>query len=293
MARKAKQIVEYRSYELDQAFPVLLLDGENWRISQVPSSRLHFHNCLEIGLCHSDSGTLMLRNKTHDFRAGDVTCIPRFVPHTTFSAKGTSSLWSYIFVDLSKLIGETADWNIITNRADYPKIHFYASCILDELRTGKANYRVVVKALFTALYHEMRRESARHQKLDPKADKETLILAPVLDYIDNFYMNKVSVEELAAMCHLSATHFRRLFHAIMGVSPLMFLNTARIDKACFLLQTTDKAVLEIAEVVGFGSISSFNRCFSQTIGVSPREYRNPETRSNHILKYNGWMEPEP
>jgi AraC-like DNA-binding protein len=297
MAKKAKQILEYRSYELDQAFPVLLLDGDNWRISQVPSNRLHFHNCLEIGLCHSDSGTLMMRDESHGFRAGDVTCIPRFVPHTTFSAKGASSLWSYIFVDLWKIIGETVDWSSKVNRDDSPKVHFFASCILDELRAKKANYRVVVKALLTALFHELRRPNAENAQ-SREISKEVLVIAPVLDHIESLYMNKVTVEELAAMCHLSATHFRRLFHAIMGVSPLAFLNKTRIDKACFLLQTTDKAILEIAEMVGFGSISSFNRCFSAIAGVPPREYRNPETRGSlrpsnrYILQYNGWMEPE-
>ncbi|MCL2704463.1 MAG: AraC family transcriptional regulator [Defluviitaleaceae bacterium] len=310
MARKSRQIIEYRLYELDADFPVILLDGDNWRISEVPSNRLHFHNCLEIGICHSDSGTIMMRDEPHFYKAGDMTCIPRFVPHTTYSDKGTSSLWSYIFADLRKLLHDMVrtqeDFDLsfliqsarscIFSKDENPRMYFFIESILDELRAGKNGHRTVVKALFIALFYELARINEREGNGVPR--KETLVLAPALDYIDHYYMNGITIGFLADMCHLSTTHFRRLFHSIMGVSPLSFVNATRIDKACFLLQTTDNAVLDIAETVGFPSISSFNRCFSQIMGVTPRAYRNPEIRGSvkprhrHILQYSGWFEPE-
>ena len=45
--KKPKPIVEYRNYYLPSSFPVLLLTGDNWKISDVRSEHLHFHNCLE------------------------------------------------------------------------------------------------------------------------------------------------------------------------------------------------------------------------------------------------------
>ena len=54
------------------------------------SEHLHFHNCLEVGICHTDSGTLEFCSAmTIPFSAGDVTCIPRNIPHTTYSARYT------------------------------------------------------------------------------------------------------------------------------------------------------------------------------------------------------------
>ncbi len=43
MARKAKEVVEYRHYHLPMEFPVLLISGKDWKISATKSSRLHFH----------------------------------------------------------------------------------------------------------------------------------------------------------------------------------------------------------------------------------------------------------
>lgn len=317
MARRARQVIEYRVYELDMEFPVLLLDGEKWHISETKSSRLHFHNCLEIGICHSDSGTLLLRDSPIEFRAGDVTCIPRHIPHTTYSAKGAASLWSYIFVDLQELLSDmvhaneafeladasTMDFQYLMNANEYPKVHSWVSSILDELRTQNKDYRIVVKALFLALYYELAR--IRDAKATENAGKEaaprkdSLAITAALDYINVSYMNKITIEELSGMCHLSATHFRRLFLSIMGSSPLSFINSTRIGRACTLLQTTEDTILHISEAVGFSSISSFNRCFSNTLGVSPRDYRNAEARQSikpqrkYILQYSGWFEADP
>ena len=58
MPKPKKEIVEYRNYDLPVNFPVLLLSGERWHISEIKSERLHFHNCLEIGICHSDEAIM-------------------------------------------------------------------------------------------------------------------------------------------------------------------------------------------------------------------------------------------
>ena len=60
--KKPKPVVEYRNYYLPSSFPVLLLTGSNWTISDIRSENLHFHNCLEIGICHSHDGTLEFYN---------------------------------------------------------------------------------------------------------------------------------------------------------------------------------------------------------------------------------------
>lgn len=75
MSRPPRTVIEYRNYELPADFPIQMLSGENWRISDVPSGVLHFHNCLEIGLCESDGGFLGFRGEQRAFRAGDVTII--------------------------------------------------------------------------------------------------------------------------------------------------------------------------------------------------------------------------
>ena len=107
MGRPPRTVLEYRSYELPADFPVMVLTGDRWHISAIPGQHLHFHNCLEIGICHTGSGTMRFNQRKVHFKAGDVTCIARNVPHTTWSSPGEHSLWSYLYVDPEALIGRS------------------------------------------------------------------------------------------------------------------------------------------------------------------------------------------
>lgn len=309
MPKPPKAVIEYRRYELPLVFPIVFLDGDRWHISDIKSDNLHFHNCLEIGICHSQGGILMFNDEEVNFRAGDVTCIPRLIPHTTYSAAGEASLWSYIFVNLGELFmnmfnttSEDFEIPILSGSGsqyvfpaeEYPKIQFMVSALIDELRHKKPNYEMVVRGLFLVLYYEFLRLFNKATDV-PTKKPNILVIEPALTYIYQNYESSFSVDLLAELCHLSPTHFRRVFLSIMGNSPLEFINITRIEKACVLLQTTDKQILRIAEEVGFRSISSFNRSFDKVMGISPREYRNPIAwpdimpNRQSILEYSGWL----
>ena len=92
MAKQKYPVTEYRPYTLPIEFPILLLTGERWHISDQKSGRLHFHNCLELGICHSEHGIMEFEGRPTEFYANDISCIPKNLPHTTYSAKGCSSL---------------------------------------------------------------------------------------------------------------------------------------------------------------------------------------------------------
>lgn len=314
MPRKKKTIIEYRHYSLPVNFPVFLLSGERWRISDIKSEHLHFHNCLEIGICHSDSGIMEFQGDSIPFKAGDITCVPRHLPHTTYSSPNTASLWSYIFFapeELFKNLFRNSDNNFerpmsamkissyILSKEKYPKVHTLATTIVDELKHQNPYYRESAQGLLLSLYIElMRIYSKKENSEERKADhnlEQTFVISPVLDFIYKNYMSSITIEFLADLCHLSTTHFRRMFHEIMGSAPLEFVNSTRIDEACKLLRSTEDSILSISEQVGFHSISSFNRCFSKLIGESPREWRNKALQSEaqsakaSILEFTGWI----
>lgn len=314
MARKAKDVVEYRHYHLPMEFPVLLISGKDWKISATKSSRLHFHNCMELGICHSDSGTIDFEGQSVHFKAGDIVCIPRHVPHTTYSDPGKESLWSYIFFDPETLFSNQflQDIQILSAPQTYQNhycylIHqedeaFFYSLVLGvirELRAKPEHYELATKGLLMTICIELGRIQKTLPKQERTVSDNAMVITPALDFIQTHYMENFSVSNLAEMCHLSETHFRRLFHTIMGYSPLDFIISTRIDKACNLLRSTEHSVLSISEQVGFHSISSFNRCFSKMTGQSPRSWRNMihsadrETKEKQmILDFNGWMHPE-
>ncbi|MNY74794.1 transcriptional activator FtrA [compost metagenome] len=79
-------------------------------------------------------------------------------------------------------------------------------------------------------------------------------------------MEPIHIEELAAICNLSITHFRRTFRACMGSAPLDYLIHMRMQMASALLCHTDSSILSISEKVGYSTLSSFNRHFQDMDG---------------------------
>lgn len=310
MPRRKKTIIEFRDYDLPAHFPVLLLTGEHWRISDVPSERLHIHNCLEIGLCESDSGTMKFEDTAYSFKAGDVTAVSCDIPHTTCSTAGTASKWSYLFVDMGELLHpffsgtdlrelslfsiSEHHLNLIMGKTEYPVIYTLVTGILEEMKKKENGYELSVRGLFLALASNLMRIAAADNKKKNPQPENALVIAPALDYIRYQYMEDFPMEYLAELCGLSPTHFRRLFSLVMGTSPLEHLNTTRIRKAADLLRMTEGSVLSISERVGFHCVSSFNRHFLTIMGQTPRDWRKQMSviKDQSVFKYNGWMYAE-
>ncbi|PQP83374.1 AraC family transcriptional regulator [Paenibacillus sp. PCH8] len=315
MPKKKKPVIEYRHYSTPMNFPILLLSGERWKISDIKSEHLHFHNLLEIGICHSDSGIMEIKGESVPFQAGDVTFIPRYLPHTTYSSPNTASLWSYIFFSPDDLFQHTfrsaySDFepnllavqgsDCILNKEQHPKLYSLAASIIAELEQQNSYYQESAYGLLLSLYIELLRIHSKKKPLvHPELEQEpglkgNLVISPALEYITKQYMTPVTIDFLADACHLSTTHFRRKFHEIMGTTPLDFLNSTRIEEACKQLKSTDASILSISEQVGFHSISSFNRCFNKLMDMSPKAWRKGaqsevQSAKASILEFTGWV----
>jgi AraC-like DNA-binding protein len=85
---------------------------------------------------------------------------------------------------------------------------------------------------------------------------------------EDFEMGK-----LARSVGLSRPHFFKLFKQYMGVTPNVYMNTLRSERAIEELLNTDKTVTDIAFDLGFSSQASFTRFFSSNVGIAPSEYR--------------------
>ena len=166
MSKPKKVITEYRHYELSPEFPLLVLHGERWHISDVKADRLHFHNCLEIGVCHSHSGRLDLGDHSVAYKAGDFTFIARNYPHTTYSTLGGKSLWSYIFVDIDEFFKSQSLLNTsgsllpslsyyIGNKDSSPRLYSYIMAVIDEMTERQPGYLTSVTGLMTAILIEI------------------------------------------------------------------------------------------------------------------------------------------
>jgi AraC-like DNA-binding protein len=83
----------------------------------------------------------------------------------------------------------------------------------------------------------------------------------------------ISLHDMSRVAYLSAFHFNRVFHQITGLPPGKFISALRLDEAKRLLLNTDRSITDICFEVGYNSLSTFTRRFTQRVGLGPREFR--------------------
>lgn len=95
----------------------------------------------------------------------------------------------------------------------------------------------------------------------------------ILLHIQDNLKNNISMEELAEMACISKDHFTRVFKALVGIPPCEFVIRKRIEKAKFLLLTTDMTPERIITETNFKNISYFSRMFKKYTNHTPTYFR--------------------
>ena len=83
----------------------------------------------------------------------------------------------------------------------------------------------------------------------------------------------ISLHDMSRVAYLSAFHFNRVFHQITGLPPNKFISAMRLDEAKRLLLNTNLSITDICFEVGYNSLSTFTRRFTERVGLGPREFR--------------------
>jgi transcriptional regulator GlxA family with amidase domain len=93
------------------------------------------------------------------------------------------------------------------------------------------------------------------------------------DAMDRDYAKPLDIATLARIAHVSEAHFIRVFRATFGETPHRYLQRRRVERAMFMLRETDRSVTEISIDVGFASLGTFSRTFTEIVGDPPSTYR--------------------
>nr|MDT0656787.1 helix-turn-helix domain-containing protein [Micromonospora sp. DSM 115978] len=102
---------------------------------------------------------------------------------------------------------------------------------------------------------------------------EGISLQPLLTWLAANLHRPLTLSAIADRASMSTRSLSRHFVDQTGSTPMRWLGRQRIRRAQELLETTDRPVERIGELVGFASPTAFRERFRQIVGVSPRQYR--------------------
>ena len=93
------------------------------------------------------------------------------------------------------------------------------------------------------------------------------------EYLDEHYMNDVTLESLSSSIFVSKFHLSREFKKEVGISPIKYVISKRVNEASRLLLETNLPIKDIAIQVGYPNSAYFSQTFKRVTGKTPSEFR--------------------
>ncbi len=131
------------------------------------------------------------------------------------------------------------------------------------------------QSMITLLENFARGLSAQAEKLAIATNEdEPKSISSARTYIHSQLDEVLTLPQISRVAGMSESHFCRQFKIATGMTLTEYVNYARILWAKKELLKTSSRISEIAFMVGFQSLSQFNRCFTKYHGSSPSQYRD-------------------
>ena len=104
-------------------------------------------------------------------------------------------------------------------------------------------------------------------------EKEQQLVSDVIKYIYENYTKELTINDVTEKFNITDTKLNKILMSYSGKRFIEFLNALKIDKACEMLLTTDKSVIDISFELGFNTVKTFNNNFTKLKNMSPTDFR--------------------
>lgn len=253
---------------------------------------LYAHSYLKIGFCSDGSGTVKTVSTSYNYKKGTICVIPQNYLHSI--SKENNSSWQFLFLNVECIVDLIYPNDLqaqkdmldkinkkayLANRSECEDVYNLMHLIDREQKQKKAMYKESIRGLCWIMMITIARLSEYvprvSESMQQTKDIQHLV-RPALDYIRSHFAQPLKIEKIAATCHMSESHFRRLFESSVNMTPMEYLNLVRINEACVQIQQNEFTMEEIAERVGYSDTSTFYRNFKKIIGKTPFQWKKTQ-----------------
>lgn len=269
----------YYSLDKDQTFTIRgtakLLNvssatyGGDWH--SVP----HTHNYMELFYIVGGKGQFLIQDQLYPVDANNLVIINPNVTHTEVSLNAQPLEYIVLGIEgieLSTTEKSYGQFNIL-GHFESAEISGCLRNILREMELKNTGHEDVCQAYMEILIIRLMRSTALAVQEEAPAVSGNRQCAEVRRYIDLHFKEALTLELLSDEAHMNKYYLSHSFKKEYGISPINYLISRRINESKYLLAETDLSMSQIAQLLGFSSLSYFSQTFRKTQGISPMEFR--------------------
>jgi two-component system response regulator YesN len=158
------------------------------------------------------------------------------------------------------------------------EVNFGAYKRIDESEIVRAVTNAVTRKEIQDIVYEMLETAMQRGHLSGSERQNSektfsLVLQKALRMVEEFYMNGITLTEVALALNITPEHISSLFTKELGINFSTYIKDFRLKKAKELLLGTNLKLYEVAEQTGYSDAKYFSRVFKEEQGVLPAEYR--------------------
>ena len=253
----------------------------------------HWHNAVEIIMPIVNSCDVRVNSKPYNLNEFDILIIPSGELHEIISPPeiGQRIILQFNTAGLNAIRGLSDAFYVYSIHRliladESSKLHKTIKTLLlsmlDEYATRKPYYEVSIanKIMDLTLFlaRMSRDEDMEESEISYERKDKLARFQQCIDYLQQNYMEDLSLERVASAVNFSKFHFSRWFQQFAGTTFNDYLMNLRLSKAEGILLSTTKPITEVAMDAGFQSTTTFNRIFKEHNKCTPSEYRRYHRR---------------
>lgn len=240
--------------------------------SQEWNSSLHTHNHAELFFVVGGQGSFQLQNRQFSVGSRDLVIINSGVLHTELSQSGSPMEYIVLGVDSLEVLADTSGCVQSHFYTGWDEVVRCLRLMLQEVRNGQPGHQFICQHLLEVILLWLLRQdnlTLTAAAADRRSSRECDL---VRRYIDDHFKENLTLDQLAALAHINKYHLVHTFRKEYNTSPISYQISRRIQESRMLLVSTDFNLSQIAQILGFSSLSYFSQSFRRLEGISPMEY---------------------
>ncbi|MGF7030876.1 AraC family L-rhamnose operon regulatory protein RhaS [Paenibacillus mucilaginosus] len=272
----------------DKQFPFFIQHG-----GHEEDTNLHQHeDFTELVIVLNGNATHVVNSETYFIKKGDVFVINEATPHA-YNNPHEFKICNIMFrPEILRSVGPDLKTSngfqaLFVLEPFYRNIHSFhsrlslsipsmehvssvISVMINEYNDKLQGFQTLIISRFMELVVYLSRQ---YDSQESGTDSNLMHLANALSYIEDHYLEPLTLEEIAARSNISVRHLNRIFQSYYQTTPISYLQRLRLERARTLLRQCGLPIMNISYECGFNDSNYFTRQFTKVYGLSPRAYR--------------------